>query len=79
MIIKDTRRNCLLIRKPSLLQLQGRIHIDYQLQLQAVVQGCQIKRGTSRLIVNDLYIDIFFILTQIKAVNTAPKLQLFIL
>ena len=55
------------------------IHIDNKLELQAIVNGCQIKLLISRFIINHLNIYVIFILTGIQTVNPAPELHLLFL
>ena len=52
-VIKYPCRNHIFILMLVLLYGKGTIHVDHQLQLQAMIQGNQIKRSIPGLIIND--------------------------
>ena len=56
-VVEHGRRNHLVLRMFLLLQLHGRVQIDHQLKLQAVVQGRQAEIPAARFIIDDLHIN----------------------
>ena len=71
MIIEDSRRgHGFLLLRPAL-QLESRVQIDHELQLQAVIKSRQVKFRVSGLIIHHFHENLFLIFTVIDAVNPA--------
>ena len=85
-VIQHGRGKHLILRILLLLQLHGRVQIDHQLQLQAVVQSRQAEIPAARFIVDDLHIHpvpagralLRRLPPGIHPVDPAPQTQLFL-
>ena len=79
MIVQKGCRYYLLPRIPPFLHFHSNIHVNNKLELQSVIQGCQIKFFVSGLIIDHLYINMLLILKGIDPVDPSLQLHLFVL
>ncbi len=79
MIVQHRRRNDFFIRMLLPLHLHRRIHIDYQLQLQPIIERRQIELPAAGFIIYDLHVDGILRLTGVHPVNAAPQPHPFLL
>ena len=63
---------------PFLLLHKRGVHIDHQLQLQAVIEGNYVKSLTPCLIIQNLYIDLLIFFAGIDTVNLSVRESEFI-